>query len=68
MCIGIVILPVEKETAASLRIQVPEQNAKAAFSQETGQVNGSGGLSYATLDIIYSDLFQKLKLVTKLRL
>ena len=68
MCVWIVILPVEKETATSLRIQVPKQNAKTAFSQETGQVDGSGGLSYATLDIIYGDLFQKLKLVTKLRL
>ena len=66
MCIGITILTVEEETAAALRIQVPEQNAKATFGQEAGQVYRCGGFSNASLDIIYSNLFQNLNLITKL--
>ena len=62
MRIGIMILAIEKETAASLRIKVPKQHAKTAFSQETGQVYGCSGFANATFDIIYGDLFQNLKL------
>ena len=65
MCIIISILPVEEKTAAALRIQVPEQDAKATLGQEAGQVYGCGGFSNASLDIVYSNLFQKLNLITK---
>ena len=66
MSIIITILPVEEETAATLRIQVPEQNTKTAFCQETGKVDWSCGFSNATFNIIYGNLFQKLNLMTKL--
>jgi hypothetical protein len=66
MCIGIAILPVEEETAAALRIQVPEQDAETTFGQEAGQVYGCCGFSNASLDIVYSNLFQNLNLITKL--
>ena len=49
MCIGITILTVEEETAAALRIQVPEQDAKATFGQEAGQVYGCCGFSKADI-------------------
>lgn len=39
MCIIVTILPVEEETAATLRIKVPEQYTKAALGQEAGQVD-----------------------------
>jgi hypothetical protein len=65
MCIVVVILPVEEETAASLRVQVPKQYTEAALSQEAGEINRSGGFAYAAFDIIYCDLFQSLKLRTK---
>ena len=66
MCISIPILPVEEETAAALRIQVPEQDAETTFGQEAGQVYRCCGFSNASLDIVYSNLFQKLNLITKL--
>jgi hypothetical protein len=53
------ILTIEEETAASLWIEVPEENAESAFGQETGQVYGCCGFSNAPLDIVYSNLFQK---------
>ena len=65
MCICIMILPVEEEATASLRIKVPQQYTKTAFCQETSQVNGCSGLAYTTFDIIYGNLFQELKLITK---
>ena len=65
MRIDIMILPVKEKTAATLRIKVPKQNTKSTFGQETGQVNRCGGFANATLDIIYGDLFQKLKLSTR---
>jgi hypothetical protein len=65
MCIGIMILTIEEKTAASLRIKVPKQNTKTAFSEEAGEVDGCSGLTDATFDIIYGDLFQELKLITK---
>ena len=68
MCVDVMILAVEEKAAASLRIKVPQQHAQTAFCQETGQVNGCGGFAYATFDIIYGDLFQKLKLVSKVGL
>ena len=68
MCVDVMILAVEEEAAASLRIKVPQQYAETAFCQETSQVNGRSGLAYATFDIIYGDLFQKLKLVSKVGL
>jgi hypothetical protein len=64
MCIIILILSVEKITAASLRIKIPQQYTKTAFSKETGEINRSSGFSNAPFDIIYGDLFQDLKLVT----
>ena len=65
MGISIAILPVEEVTAATLRIEVPEQDAKTTFGQEAGQVDGCSGFSNASLDIVYSNLFQKLNLITK---
>ena len=65
MCIVISILAVKEKTAATLGVQVPEQNAKTTFGQEAGQVDGCCGFSNASLDIVYSNLFQKLNLITK---
>ena len=65
MCIIITILPVEEEAAATLRIQVPKQYTKATLGEEAGEVDWSCGFSDAPLDIVYSYLFQKLKLMTK---
>ena len=53
------ILSIEKETAASLGIKIPEEDAEAAFGKEAGQVYGCCGFSNASLDIVYSNLFQK---------
>ena len=39
MCIVVTILPVEEETAATLRIQVPKQYTKATLGKETGQID-----------------------------
>ena len=68
MCICIMILTIEKKATASLRIKVPQQYTQTAFCQETSQVDGCSGLAYATFDIINSNLFQSLKLLTKVRL
>ncbi len=65
MRISITILPVKEETTATLRIKVPKQNAKTAFGQETGQVNGCSGFSNASLDIVYGNLFQNLNVIPK---
>ena len=65
MCIIIMVLPVEEETAATLRIQVPKQYTKTTLGQEAGQVDGCGGFSYASLNVIYGNLFQKLNLITR---
>ena len=65
MCMIVLILLIKEETAASLWVQVPKQYTKSAFSQETGQVNRSGGFSDASLDVIYGYFFQHLKLSTK---
>ena len=65
MCICIMILTIEEKATPPLRIKVPQQNTKTAFCQETSQVNGCGGLAYTAFDIIYGNLFQKLKLITK---
>jgi len=65
MCICIMILMIEEKATAALRIKVPQQYTKTAFCQETSQINGCRGLAYATFDIIYGNLFQKLKLITK---
>ena len=59
------ILTIEKETAATLWIKVPEEDAESAFGQEAGQVYGCCGFSNASLDIVYGNLFQNLKLITK---
>jgi hypothetical protein len=61
----VMILPVEKVAAATLRVKIPKQYAKSTPGQETGQVNRSSGFSDTSLDIIDCDLFQKLKLMTK---
>jgi len=68
MCVDVMILAVEEEAAASLRIKVPQQYAQTTFCQETGEVYGSSGLANATFDVIYGDLFQNLKLVSKVGL
>ena len=60
----ILVLLVEEEATTALWVHIPKQNAKAAFGQETGQVNRSGGFSDASLDVIYGYLFQNLKLFT----
>jgi hypothetical protein len=67
MCVIIVILPVEKKAAAPLRVKIPEQDTETTLGQVTGQVDRSSGFSNASLDVIYGDLFQKLKLMTKLQ-
>jgi hypothetical protein len=59
------ILTVEEKTTATLRIEVPEQYAKAALRKEAGQVDRSSGFANSTLNIIYCNFFQKLNLVTK---
>ena len=59
MGVIILILTIEEETAAALWIKVPKQDAEAAFSQEASQVYGCCGFSNASLDIVYSNLFQK---------
>ena len=59
------ILTIEKETAATLWIKVPEEDAESAFGQEAGQVYRCCGFSNASLDIVYGNLFQNLKLITK---
>ena len=64
----IMVLTVEKIAAATLRVQVPKQYAKATPGQETGQVDRSSGFSDASLDIINGNLFQALKLMTKTQL
>ena len=64
MRIQVLILTVEEETAATLRVKVPKQNAQPAFGKETSKVYGCCGLTDATFDVIYGDLFQKLKLVS----
>ncbi len=68
MCIVVTILPVEKETAATLRVQIPEQYTKATTGQVASQVNGCGTFADTTFDTINSNLFQKLNLITKLYL
>ena len=65
MCICIMILTIEEKATAPLWIKIPQQHTKTGFCQETSQVNGGGGLSHAALDIIYGNLFQKLKLLSK---
>ena len=65
MCIRIMVLTIEEKATAALRIKVPQQYTKTAFCQETGEVDGCSGLTNATFDIIYGDLFQNLKLITK---
>jgi len=60
MCIVIAILPAEEETAAALRIQIPEQHAHTSFCKKAGQVYGCGGFPNSTFDIINGNLFQKI--------
>ena len=59
MGVIITILTIEEETAAALWIKIPKKDAEAAFGQEAGQVYGCCGFSNASLDIVYSNLFQK---------
>lgn len=61
----IVILAVEKITAAALRVEVPKQNTETAPGQEAGQVDRGRGFANTTFDIINCNLFQERKLVTK---
>ena len=65
MSVIIVILTIEEEAASTLWIKVPKEDAKTTFGQEAGQVYGCCGFSNASLDIVYGDLFQNLKLITK---
>ena len=64
MCIIIMILPAEEETASTLRVKVPKQYTKPTLSQEAGQVDGCCGFSNASFNTIYGNLFQKLNLIT----
>jgi hypothetical protein len=61
MGIFILVLPVKEEATATLRIKVPKQYTKTALGQEASQVNGRGSFANASFNIIYGDLFQKLK-------
>ncbi len=65
MGVIVMILPVEEITAATLRVQVPEQHAETYPGQEAGQVDGCSGFANASLDIINGNFFQKMKLTTK---
>ena len=65
MGIIILMLPVEKETAAALRVQVPKQHAKTATGKVASQVDGCSSFANTSFDIINGNLFQKLKLMTK---
>ena len=67
MGVIVLILLVEEETAATLRVQIPKQYTKTALGQKAGQVNRSCGFSNASLNIINRDFFQNLKLITKLQ-
>jgi hypothetical protein len=66
VCIVVVILAIEKKAAASLRVQVPKHYTKAAFGQEAGEVYGCSGFANAPFNIIDGNLFQEVKLITKL--
>ena len=66
MRIIIMVLPVEEITAATLWVEVPKQNTKTVFGQQTSQVNGGCGFAYTTFDIIDCNFFQAFKLLTKL--
>lgn len=68
MRVIIMMLPVEEETRAALRIQIPEQYTQTATGKITGQVYGCGGFSNASLDIIDSDFFQRNKTSHKTRI
>jgi len=60
MSMVIAILPAEEKTTASLRIEVPEQNAHASLSKKAGKIYGCGGFSNASLDIVYGNFFQRI--------
>jgi hypothetical protein len=61
----ITILPTEEITTASLRIEVPKQDAQAPAGKKTSKVYGCSGFSNASFNVVYGDLFQNLKLLTK---
>jgi hypothetical protein len=63
--IVIAILPTEEITTAALGIKVPEQYAQAPAGKKTGKVYGCSGFSNASFNVVYGDLFQNLKLLTK---
>jgi len=65
MGIVVMVLPVEEETAATLRIQVPKQYTQTTLGQEAGKVDGSSGLSNASFDIVYGNFFHEVNLMTK---
>jgi hypothetical protein len=65
VCIVVAILPTEEVTTASLWIEVPKQHTQAPAGKKTGKVYGCSGFSNASFDVVYGDLFQSLKLLTK---
>lgn len=67
MCIIVMILTVEKVTAASLWVKIPKQYTETTLGQETGKVDRSSGFSDTSFDIIDGNFFQKLNLMTKLQ-
>ena len=60
----VLILLIKEEAASSLGVHIPKQYTQSTFGQETGQVNRSGGFPDASLDVIYGNFFQHLKLST----
>jgi hypothetical protein len=64
MCVDIMILMIEEKATAALRVKIPEQNAETILSEEASQVYGCGGLTNATFDVIYGNLFQASKLIS----
>ena len=60
VCMIIAVLPAEEKTTAPLRVEVPKQNTQASFCKKAGKIYGCGGLSNASLNIVYGDLFQRI--------
>jgi hypothetical protein len=60
------ILTIEEKAAATLRVKIPEEDTETAPGKKTGKVDGRSSLANTTLDIINSNFFQQLKLLTNL--
>lgn len=61
MCKIISVLSAEEETTPSLWIEVPKQYTQASLGKKAGKIYGCGGFPNASLDIVYGDLFQRIR-------